>query len=710
MKNDKGDGFSWWDTVPIEAKTQDEFELEDILREFGGEGMADIGSEDDVPESSVPPVLRQFDRESGRDTPLSTHVAVADRQDVHQCDADGGKTIRFAPISQREHQSDIREPETDVMDIPEDLPVQGDPPSEPLDSAVRHHRPEDQVIRNSNYKCRKKKTAKPVASSPAQSKRKTAPTSAEARLRGAQEGMAGRTARMILCLLMAVLALIVGLIREQDMLESLSQQRFLVFGEMALLILCAICAWDVLVSGILRLRFDLNALVLVEVLLGLVHGFLCLGSGGVSYCPLICLVLFFALWGLQSRHRGIADTMDVARKTDCSSVLCAATGLSGDTTALLPGTDSLESFLNCHDRVPIPQRLTDIYALLTLLLSLVGAVLAPKGNMETFIRNWTVMLVAGTPLCGFLVWFRPWAALASRLRDKDVALYGWHGARKMGGEMIVPISDQDLFPGDSLKLNGVKFFGGASPERVIAYGAAVMEAVGGGLNQLFQAQLEQRGARRYTACKLRFYDSGGVGAEIMSDSVLVGTLRFMQAMGVDMPGGTKVSQAVYVAIEGELAGVFAIHYSVSRTIAESMALLCGCRGVVPAITALDFVITESFLRSKFRLDTARVLFPTMAQRLRWKELQVGANSEPCAMLRDYRLSAVALAVAGARALRTAVLWGAAVSFAGGFMGLGIVSALTQLGAQEVMSLANLALFQMIWAVPGLLLGSWPKNV
>ena len=51
MKNDKGDGFSWWDTVPIEAKTQDEFELEDILREFGGEGMADIGSEDDVPES-----------------------------------------------------------------------------------------------------------------------------------------------------------------------------------------------------------------------------------------------------------------------------------------------------------------------------------------------------------------------------------------------------------------------------------------------------------------------------------------------------------------------------------------------------------------------------------------------------------------------------------------------------------------------------------
>lgn len=104
------------------------------------------------------------------------------------------------------------------------------------------------------------------------------------------------------------------------------------------------------------------------------------------------------------------------------------------------------------------------------------------------------------------------------------------------------------------------------------------------------------GARRYSVSKLRRYEVGGVGAEIGSDSVLVGSLRFMQSMGVDMPAGTRVSQAVYVAINGSLAGVFAVHYGVSRSVLEGLSALTVSRGVSPVVTAGDFIITESFLR------------------------------------------------------------------------------------------------------------------
>lgn len=115
-------------------------------------------------------------------------------------------------------------------------------------------------------------------------------------------------------------------------------------------------------------------------------------------------------------------------------------------------------------------------------------------------------------------------------------------------------------------MNGVKYFGGHTPDQVVAYGSAVISAAGSGLSKIFEEQLEIRGARRYSVSKLRRYEVGGVGAEIGPDSVLVGSLRFMQSTGVDMPAGTRVSQAVYVAINGSLAGVFAVHYEVSRAV------------------------------------------------------------------------------------------------------------------------------------------------
>ena len=111
--------------------------------------------------------------------------------------------------------------------------------------------------------------------------------------------------------------------------------------------------------------------------------------------------------------------------------------------------------------------------------------------------------------------------------------------------------------------------------------------------------MEARGGRRYALTQFRRYESGGVGGEIGADSVLAGSLRFMQSMGVDMPAGTRVGQAVYVAINGTLAGVFAIHYGVTRSAAESLGALAASRGVTPVIVAGDFLISESFLRSKF---------------------------------------------------------------------------------------------------------------
>ena len=534
----------------------------------------------------------------------------------------------------------------------------------------------------------------------------------EVRYRRAVEGQGSRNIRLILCGLFTLMSLVLGIFRCQGLLDHYDGQGLLSFGELALLLLCSLFAFDVLVSGlgkILTLRFDFSTLLSVEVILGVIHSFLCLKEQKPGYAPLICLALTCGLWGLTLQKSTIAHSMDAARKSGGRNALMKEPDLFLKQWGILRGKGSMQTFLEEFERPGLPERLLNLYALLVLVAGLVGAILSPRENTG-LLGNWLIISLAGTPLCGFLVVARPWSILARRLGEKGAALHGWVGAKRLSGKVCVPVSGKELFPGDHVKLNGIKYFGGANPDRVVSYMAAIMETVGSDIAHLFQEQVEIRGARRHMVSRFRRYESGGVNAEIGLDSVLVGSLRFMQSMGVEMPAGTRVSQAIYMAIDGELAGVFALQYTVTKASAEALGALSMMKHITPLITAGDFVITESFLRSRFRVDTTRVLFPHLNVRAELARAEGSPNAKPCALIKDESFSAKALCVAGSRALTTAIIWGFWVALAGGCMGLSIMTVLTFLETQSVISLTNLVLYQLIWAVPGLLLSGWTRNV
>ena len=551
------------------------------------------------------------------------------------------------------------------------------------------------------------------ASSPPKAPAPKPPPSPEAQFRDASQRQRGRPVRLGFCLFFALGALALGFCRSQGYLDFLKNQKLLTASEMGLLFLCTLLAYDVPRAGLrrpLHPGFNFHSLVTLEVAISLADGFLALAEGRITYCPLVCLQLAAALWGLFLEDRATCAVMDTARKGPGTLTLVREPNLFQKLPGVLPGTGSEQEFLQANRLPAGPARLMDFYALAVLLLSAAVAGLTCRGTTATFFQYWTAVLLAGTPLAGAVAWSRPWCILSRRLQARGAALYGWTGACRLSGKLVVPISDQDLFPGESVKMNGVKYFGGHTPDQVVAYGSAVISAAGSGLSKIFEEQLEIRGARRYSVSKLRRYEVGGVGAEIGPDSVLVGSLRLMQSTGVDMPAGTRVSQAVYVAINGSLAGVFAVHYEVSRAVVGGLGALILSRGILPVITAGDFIITESFLRSKFRVNTARLKIPPFPARSELSQRTATEAARPCALLRQAPFSTISLTVTGARALRTAVRWGVLFDLLGGVMGMVIMAVLANLAASGVMSLVNLTLFLLLWSIPSLLLSGWPKNV
>ena len=203
---------------------------------------------------------------------------------------------------------------------------------------------------------------------------------------------------------------------------------------------------------------------------------------------------------------------------------------------------------------------------------------------------------------------------------------------------------------------------------------------------------------------------GGISGEIGDDAVLVGTLEFMQDMGVDMGQGTRVSQAVYAAIDGELCGVFAVSYQKAKSSAAGLRTLCGYRGLTPVVACEDFMLTESFVQGKFGIRTRRMAFPDREARRELAQREPEDTDTVVALTTKEGLAPKAFAVTGARVLKSALQAGVVIHMVGGILGLLMMAALAYVGVENILTPSNILLYELLWMVPGLLVTEWTRSI
>ena len=250
----------------------------------------------------------------------------------------------------------------------------------------------------------------------------------------------------------------------------------------------------------------------------------------------------------------------------------------------------------------------------------------------------------------------------------------------------------------------------AYSEEIISYAAALVCADGGGLAPLFEQVVDSRNGRHYDVEALRSYDNGGIGGEICGEPVLVGLLPFLKDMGVEIPEGLRVDQAVCVAIDGELCGLFALTYERAGAVAEGMRTVCSCFGLKLLLTNMDFMLTKSFLRAKFGIRPKKLLIPGYEQCRQLRSHVPSEDAVPLLTLTKEGLAPVAFGVSGGRALYTASWMGAVLQLMACVVGLGIVALLVLKGGMSMLSPDNLFLLQFAWLIPGVLIAEWTKTI
>ena len=487
--------------------------------------------------------------------------------------------------------------------------------------------------------------------------------------------------------------------------------KLMIFSQLLAMFLSALVGSHQLVDGLADLfrgRFSLNTLLIFSFLLCTADGIMCLQALRVPCCAAFTLQIVLSLFDTLHTRRVEMGQMDILRKATNLTAVRPATETLENQKVLLRDEGQVEDFMDVYNQRSVPEKIRSWYA--------VGALLAAIGlgvgtyflqDLATALQVAAVTLLAAIPASFFICLSRPADILQRRFYKLGTVICGWKGVAAVKGEHIFPVEHQDIYPAGTVKMNGVKFFGNREPDEIVAYGAALILADQNGLAPLFDQVLESRNCLHLSAQNLEFHD-GGVTGEVRGEPVMVGSLSFLQEMGVEIPEGMRVSQAVCVAVDGVLSALFAISYEKTRVAQAGLHALCYYRQIKPVINDGDFLLTPESLKAKFSIKPKRIRFADHQTRTALSELKPNREAPAAILSTQPDMASLAYGISGAKALRTASNLGLAIHMAGGIIGIGIMLTLVLLGATDLLTPLNVVLYQLVWSIPGILLTEWTR--
>lgn len=493
-----------------------------------------------------------------------------------------------------------------------------------------------------------------------------------------------------------------------------NRMRLLIFGQSLGMLVSALLGSHCLIDAVADLfkkRFSLNVMLVLSFAACCADAVFCLIELRIPCCAAFCLAMGMGMWNRYQLRCTEMGQMDTMRKAVRLNSVVKTEDFYEGRPGLHRGEGEVEDFMENYNSVSGLERVRNWYAVISLLICMGIAALTGvlHNSVSMAVQVLAASLLLAIPASFLVTMSRPMAILERRLHMVGTVLCGWKGIKELCGRLVFPLGDEDIFPVGAVKLNGVKFYGERKSDQVIAYATALIRACGGSLDPVFTQLCQSRECPEYETVNFQNYN-GGIGGEVCDEAVLMGSAELLRDMGVEIPEGTMVSQAVYCAIDGQLCAVFALSYARMKSAAAGLVTLCGYRKLTPVLTCGDFMITESFLRGKFGINTRRIAFPSREVRRELNEKQPDEAAVALALTTQDGLAPMAYAVTGARAVRTAAKAGLVIHMIGGIMGMLIMLVLGYLGSMEQLNAMNILLYQLVWMIPGLLVTEWTRTV
>lgn len=179
------------------------------------------------------------------------------------------------------------------------------------------------------------------------------------------------------------------------------------------------------------------------------------------------------------------------------------------------------------------------------------------------------------------------------------------------------IGADELFDENGVGMKGLKFFRMDKTDMIIELAAAASIAAKSPLGKLLSSMLVGRTDKLPKVDSIHYKDDRGLTATIDGKQVLVGNSDLLSEYFITLPSKNfeeKIendgNRVVYVAIDNELAAMFAVKYTIKSDVAERI-ITANNEGIGFVIYTTDPNVTSEFVEKQLRLTKGSVfVLPT----------------------------------------------------------------------------------------------------
>lgn len=474
-----------------------------------------------------------------------------------------------------------------------------------------------------------------------------------------------------------------------------------------------VLGWDILLEGLIRPfrgRIFMDTLCTLANLFTLADGVslsLLPSASRLPFSAVSVLSLAFGMWGELQKRRGDLLSARVAASASRPYRVTRDENKWNNRDTYTKWSGEAAGFGSQLQDKDGAQRIYQYAAPLLVLACLIFSYLSTvgQGRQQDLLWAASACFTAASPLSAAVCFGLPWRKLALRLSKLGAALAGWTGVVNTTGSSNLLLTDIDLFPAGSVRLNSVRIFGDFPTERIISLTATVIRDSGCGLDRVFHDLLRSQDGFYRKGTQFSAHEGGGLSEVFGQDLVQVGSASFMALMDIPLPPGLNVKNAVFCAVNKELAGIFALNYQLPGAVLPSLEILIQNK-ITPVLCTRDFNLIPSVLRSRFKLPVEKMEFPPVERRRELSREEQEHSSVLTALLCREGLGPYAEAVVGARRLRSAVRLSAALACVGAAAGALLAFYLTFVGAYASLTPGNLLIFLLMWFIPAPLITGW----
>ena len=465
-----------------------------------------------------------------------------------------------------------------------------------------------------------------------------------------------------------------------------------------------------------KLNFKSESLIAISSVISLIYTLSIIAVkasyGYLPLTPVVILGIFIGLFTRRQRYKSIRWSSRAAARPD--GQYCSVKGMRDKEGRVrtvyktMPHSIS-EGFMNALLEEDQGERIMRLFVPLVLILSLLLALVASigKGVPGCFLYYWSAILAVSVP-CGLVLsQVVPFSAVSLKLSRIGVALAGARGVRDISGTEAAIVGETDVFPTKMITVNGVKAFSGFTGEKVNLCALSVLKASGSALYDAFAASLPGQPMSLPPVEGFEFFETGGMGAYVNGEKVLLGTANFILRMGIRVAEGINLKNGVFIAINMQFAGVFSIKYDAQPSVRRSLTYMVKHK-IVPVLAVRDFNITPQLVETRFKLNPDSFGYPELEERIAYSAIRHTDMEEDCAVLAVDNLHSFGEAISCGKRAQSSMKLNRILGFISACLGMPLTFYLLFMQSYATVTPYNMFYYMLLWLCP-VLLSSFGAN-